>query len=158
MDCGKEIYSGCQRCTACYNIFQRRAARPSPIDLAKMIVESNFTAIGKQFGIDANAIKNWCKQYGMPHRTNELRAWYYDKIGEIDPKTIVEEKPKVEKRFVQQIDPITDEVIAVFETTKLAAQAVGRNKGSHIGETCNGKYETFYGYKWRYISESEYNK
>ena len=158
VDCGKEIYSGCQRCVSCDHKRQRRATRPSELDLAKMIVESGFSAVGRKFNVDGNTIKKWCKQYGMPHRTAELRAWYYDKIGEADPKTIVEEKPKVEKKFVQQINPDTEDVISTFDSTRIAAKSIGVTTNSHIIEACNGKLEMAYGYKWRYISESEYNK
>lgn len=158
VDCGKEIYYGCQRCSDCYNIFQRRAARPSPIDLAKMIVESNFTSVGKQFGLDANSIKNWCKQYGIPHRIEELTDWYYQEVGIQRPGKHVEEKPKTEKRFVQQIDPFTNMIIATYENSTQAALSLDKKKNSHIIEACNGKLEMAYGYKWRYISESEYNK
>lgn len=158
IDCGKEIDTNATRCVLCDHKRQRRATRPSKLDLAKMIVESSFVETAKRFGVSDNSIKKWCKQYGLPHRVNELRAWYYDQIGEVDPKTIVEEKPKQEKRFIQQIDIYTEQVVNTFESTRVAAKAMGVATNSHIIEACNGKLEMAYGYKWRYISESEYNK
>jgi hypothetical protein len=158
VDCGKEIYDGATRCVLCDHKRQRRATRPSAFDLAKMIVESSFSAVGRKFNVDGNTIKKWCKQYGIPHKVDELTDWYYKEIGVTRPKTIVEEKPKVEKRFVQQINPDTEDVINTFESTRIAAKSIGAKTNSHIIDVCNGKLEMAYGYKWRYISESEYNK
>lgn len=157
--CGKEIgNTKTGHCVECAHKNQRRATRPSKLDLAKMIVESSFTAVGKQFGLDGNAIKSWCKQYGIPHRVAELADWYYNEIGEPNPRKIVKEEPQVENRYIQQIVPSTNIVIGTYETAKQAALALGRRGNSHIIEACNGKLEMAYGYKWRYISESEYNK
>ena len=157
--CGKEIgYTKTGHCVECAHKNQRRATRPSPLDLAKMIIESSFSAVGRQFDVDGNTIKKWCKQYGIPHKVEELTDWYYKEIGAPRPKTIVEEKPKQEKRLVQQINPDTEDVINTFESTRMAAKSIGVTTNSHIIEVCNGKLEMAYGYKWRYISESEYNK
>lgn len=72
-DCGNEIASSkALRCFECNNIKKRKIERPEPLQLAKEIVESSFVAVGKKYGVSDNAIKKWCKSYGIPHLKNDL--------------------------------------------------------------------------------------
>ena len=77
--CGRALNSTTTRtkyCVPCAHLAQRRVERPSKLDLAKMIHESSFTAVGQYFGVDGNAIKKWCKQYEIPYHKQELSEWY----------------------------------------------------------------------------------
>ena len=49
---------------------------PEPLELALMIKNSSFSAVGRQFGVSDNAVKRWCKNYDIPYLKNELIDWY----------------------------------------------------------------------------------
>lgn len=55
------------------NIAQRRVERPSKEELSRLLQESNFTAIGKTYGVSDNTIRRWCKAYGLPHRKKDMQ-------------------------------------------------------------------------------------
>ena len=58
---------------------------------------------------------------------------------------------KLTSRPVAQIDPKTDEVIAIFSSVKEAERALSFTSHSHIPHVCQGKRKTCKGYKWKYI-------
>lgn len=53
---------------------QRRVERPSKEELSRLLQESNFTAIGKTYGVSDNAIRRWCKSYGLPYRKKDMQV------------------------------------------------------------------------------------
>lgn len=156
VDCGARIEIRHTRCVKCSNVFNnfklRRAERPNPIDLAKMIVESSFVKVGEQFGVSDNAIKKWCKNYGIPTKRYELFEWYNSQV---------EEKQQIKSVFpgsksVRQIDPKTGNVIAIFSSVCSAAKSMGSNNNSHIVAVCRGREKTAYGYIWEYDGDNEH--
>lgn len=52
---------------------QRRVERPSKEVLSRLLQESNFTAIGRTYGVSDNAIRKWCKAYKLPHRKKDIK-------------------------------------------------------------------------------------
>lgn len=53
--------------------------------------------------------------------------------------------------IVQQIDPITDEVVNEFYSTTKAAKLLGHPQSySDIAKCCKGLKKIVLGYKWRY--------
>lgn len=52
---------------------------------------------------------------------------------------------------VKQIDPNTNEVIAIFESQSAAARAIGVSSSSGIGKVCQGKQKTSAGYRWEFL-------
>lgn len=79
--CSKELTGNYKYCSECLHKIQRRVSeRPNPLELAKMIKESGFSATGKKFGVSDNAIKKWCKSYEIPHTRNELVMWYDSQV------------------------------------------------------------------------------
>lgn len=149
IDCGKKISKKAKRCTDCYGIYQRSVERPSPLELAKMVVERGFTEVGRQFNVSNNAIKKWCKAYNIPYLKPELKEWYYEQIGkELPPK-----KEKIKVKKIKQIDSMTGEILAVYDSANEAGRALNKINGSHINKVCNGERKTAYGFKWEYIEE-----
>ena len=75
--CGDKITDNSTYCVECAHRMQRRVSeRPGPLELANMIKENGFRAVGKKFGVSDNTIKKWCKHYNIPHKINELIEWY----------------------------------------------------------------------------------
>lgn len=52
---------------------QRKVERPSKEELSKLLQESNFSAIGKAYGVSDNSIRKWCKAYDLPHRKKDMK-------------------------------------------------------------------------------------
>lgn len=60
-------------CPSCYQKTTRLVERPEPIELAQEILESNFCAVGRKYGVSDNAIRKWCIAYGMPTKKDEIK-------------------------------------------------------------------------------------
>ena len=52
-------------CISCHRIKSRKVIRPEKNELYILIWESPLTVLGKKFNVSPNAIKKWCKQYGL---------------------------------------------------------------------------------------------
>ena len=74
-ECGMEHSYG-SHCVACSQIKQRTVERPSPEWLIKNIAERGFVSVGKQFGVSDNAVRKWCKSYGLPHLKRDIVQLY----------------------------------------------------------------------------------
>lgn len=63
-------------CLACANAKQRIVEnRPSKEILLAELKESNFTAVGRKYGVTDNAIRKWCKQYDLPTHAREIKTF-----------------------------------------------------------------------------------
>ena len=140
-----------KRCVKCAQIAQRRAARPEPLELAKMIKESGFAKVGKRFGVSDNAVKNWCKQYNIPHKISALIIWY-DQQTAIVSKKHEDSSRSSGQKAVEQINPDTDTIVATYPSVIAAARALGRKTGNRISAACRGEQNLAYGYLWRFAS------
>lgn len=68
-----EIYKQSKMCRECYDIkHEKESKKPSKEILEKLIYEKSFVQIGKEFGVTDNAVRKWCKSYGLPFRYGEL--------------------------------------------------------------------------------------
>ena len=75
-NCGKEISRQAEYCVECSHLLQRKVVeRPQPLDLAVKIVNSSFRSVAKEYGVTDNAIKKWCKSYGIPYKKPELKEY-----------------------------------------------------------------------------------
>lgn len=63
--CNKKVSSKNSLCMTCSSFLQRRCERPSKEELEKMILDIPMTKIGKMFGVSDNAVRKWCKSYGI---------------------------------------------------------------------------------------------
>ena len=72
IDCGKQIDRHSTRCDECSKKLQRKVERPSKEELSQLLQESNFSAIGRTYGVSDNAVRKWCKYYNLPHRKKDI--------------------------------------------------------------------------------------
>lgn len=75
IDCGAPISIWGTRCKSCARIMQRKAIRPSLGELQEIlkIYNGNFQAIGRYYGVTDNAVRKWCKTYGLPHKSSDYK-------------------------------------------------------------------------------------
>lgn len=58
----------------CHDKGQRRVERPSKEQLYDMITSKSFVEIGREYGVSDNAVRKWCKYYGLPYRKKDLKS------------------------------------------------------------------------------------
>lgn len=56
----------------------RKVDRPDKITLAQEIVNTNFSAVGRKYGVSDNAVRKWCIWYDMPTKKDEIKKWLAD--------------------------------------------------------------------------------
>lgn len=74
LDCGKEIWKDAIRCSICNKIAMRKVHnRPSAEELYNLLKNNSFVAVGKMFNVSDNAIRKWCKSYGLSSRASDYK-------------------------------------------------------------------------------------
>lgn len=76
IDCGVPISPSSKRCNKCEQKVRRLSNSKCPkkqilISILKEV--KNFKKIGEFYGVSDNAVRKWCKYYGLPFRTTDLR-------------------------------------------------------------------------------------
>ena len=58
--------------------------RPNREVLKNKIRTTSFVQIGKEYGVSDNAVRKWCKFYGLPSKTNIIKSLSdYEWVNEI---------------------------------------------------------------------------
>lgn len=60
-------------CVSCSSAQRRTVIRPEKETLLQELLSTSFTAVGKKYGVSDNAIRKWCKSYGLPTTKKELK-------------------------------------------------------------------------------------
>lgn len=81
--CGEIKHRKSLRCEDCQHFSLRRIARPSKEELEKLIKTTPMTRIGENFKVSDNAVRKWCKSYGLA-LPNMLGYWAKQKNGATD--------------------------------------------------------------------------
>lgn len=69
----------------------------------------------------------------------------------IEPMTLNEYRAYARTKKVKQIDPVTNEVICIYNSLTEAALPFGSNNKNNIADAIHGRHKTAYGYKWEQI-------
>ena len=65
--CGKPIKeSQSGYCSKCFKETIRKVERPDKETLIRNLEKENFSSVGRKFGVSDNAVRKWCKYYGIP--------------------------------------------------------------------------------------------
>lgn len=62
-ECGIIINYRSEQCEKCSKFNQRKVERPSYNTLKQELNESNYSALGRKYGVSDNTIRNWLKMY-----------------------------------------------------------------------------------------------
>lgn len=73
--CGKPISPKARLCLDCYKKVPKSKAKPAKEVLVRIIRENNgnFLRIGKKLGVTDNAVRKWCKGYGLPYHSKDYK-------------------------------------------------------------------------------------
>ena len=150
IDCGVEITRRATRCSKCHCASIQSTEKPPKNELAKMICELGFEAVGRKYGVSGKTISHWCKNYDLPDKKKCLLDW-------CKQNHIIQPKPTIAKcrrltRPVNQIDINTGRVLHTFQTQSAAARYFNSSDGTHIGQVCNGQRKTAFGFYWQWAA------
>lgn len=72
--CGCQVSKGSVSCRKCKSIKRRSENYPTKQELQEKLQEFqyNFTQIGKFYGVSDNAVRKWCKCYGLIYRKKDI--------------------------------------------------------------------------------------
>lgn len=112
---------------------------------------------GKPY-VDYNLVVELYEQFKNQTKVAEVMGIHLDTVSYILDSMNIEKisgsevSKLINSKAVKQIDKDTNEIIHVYDSTRLAEKALGiKNSNTHIGEVCRGKRKTAYGYKWEFI-------
>ena len=60
-------------CVNCSHIASRKVERPSKEVLLELIKTTSFINIGKLYNVTDNAVRKWCKSYGLPYKQKDIK-------------------------------------------------------------------------------------
>ena len=46
---------------------------PSKNELKSLLRNTSFVQIGKKYGVTDNAVRKWCKKYGLPFKAKDIK-------------------------------------------------------------------------------------
>ena len=128
--------------------------------LIDKILTTSFEAVAKEYGYTSgNAIKKRLLAKGIPNKKKQLFEYWKKHTGKEHPlilkqKMRQKEKEKHNKKFapkkVAQIEKNSNNIVAIFPSTKEAQRQTGISSG-RISECARGIYKYAGGYIWRYM-------
>lgn len=143
-NCGVELKdSHSKLCLSCYALSLRKVERPTAEELKQILLNANgnFTAVGKQFGVNDNTIRKWCKAYNIPFHTSDYKI----------SKSKKSSQPVESCKSVAKLDVKTGEILEIYPSIYQAEQANGNTK--HISQVCRGKRKTCQGFGWKFLDD-----
>ena len=74
-ECGKPISKNTKSglCEKCVKKQQRIVDRPDKETLYQMLKETNFVKVAKKYNVSDNAVRKWCKQYGLSTKSSDYK-------------------------------------------------------------------------------------
>lgn len=160
--CGKEFKPrGTQKyCSVeCYKK-DSKGNRPELITLINDFKEHNsFVQVGLKYGISDNAVRKWCRLYGIPDTTKELKE-YINKNFNGEFKFYEKKEPKNTVKFIEQYD-YSDNLLNTFKNAREAGRWLIENKDEYKNKNAKSLSKTIlccahgdqrlaYGYIWKF--------
>ena len=73
--CGRKIsrWSRSKICRKCSHDLQRKVEWPNKENLQTLLTEYNFSKVADMFGVTDNAVRKWCRHYGMSTKSNDYK-------------------------------------------------------------------------------------
>lgn len=74
LSCGVNISSTTKTsmCPKCYSFSSRKTQRPNKEELLELIKTYSFLELSRIYNVSDNAIRKWCKKYGLPFKRKDI--------------------------------------------------------------------------------------
>lgn len=118
--------------------------------LKSQLISGSFASVSKLYGVSDNAIRKWCKSFGLPtkasyYETDEKKRAYATRMSQVSKDS------SANKRKVNMVDLSNGEVLMSFQSIADAGSYVGV-KYSNISRVLSGERKTAKGYSWEYAN------
>ena len=82
IDCGAIITNESIRCKSCAGKLKKSSMckRPSRNELLHDLLCRNFLKLSEKYDVSDNAVRKWCKFYGLPYSTKQLKSMSDDEL------------------------------------------------------------------------------
>jgi len=70
--CGEVKFKDANQCFECYNR-ARRHNIPKKEELEQELKKTNFVQVGKKYGVSDNAVRKWCRFYGISDKAKDYK-------------------------------------------------------------------------------------
>lgn len=77
-NCGIPISRDAIYCNKCSHEDKRKTKWPEREVLKQLIRNTSFEALGRQYGVDGNTIRNWCDYYNLPRTKKQINTYSDD--------------------------------------------------------------------------------
>lgn len=144
--CGAEILNESTLCWSCYSKEQlKKNSNLSIEDAIALLKENNrnFESVGRQVGVNGNAIRRRLKEAGLPFHSSDYQKPKEKKEKGYNPPPKRCAKLDEEGNFLE-----------VYPSVRNAEKIY--NAPGCISRVCNNRRPAYHGFKWRIISEEEY--
>lgn len=141
--CGCEISKYSKYCTDCRNkLINKNSKCPPKEELESLIYECSFVEIGKIYGVSDNAVRKWCKKYGLPFKYRDIHPIIVKEKVDFLLKDyfILMKNEKIYKSFT--IDNAVD-----FIKTNYANNTSERNIQTSISNAIKNN-KKYFGFNW----------
>lgn len=73
--CGAPITAKATLCVSCAKVASRKVERPEALALYNYLcsIQGNFSEASRYYGVSDNAIRKWCRAYGIPHKSSDYK-------------------------------------------------------------------------------------
>lgn len=144
--CGAEIQNESTLCWKCYS--KEQLKKNSNLSLEEAIIllkekNGNFEEVGRQVGVNGNAIRKRLKEAGLPFHSSDYQKPKEKKEKGYNPPPKRCAKLDKEGNFLE-----------VYPSVRNAEKIY--NAPGCISRVCNNRRPAYHGFKWRIISEEEY--
>ena len=72
--CGVVVSRGAKYCAQCIKTIPRKRIPVSKQDLKDLLRTTSFSHTAAQYGVSDNAVRKWCKRYGLPTHSKEIHS------------------------------------------------------------------------------------
>ncbi len=144
--CGAEIQNGSTLCWKCYSKEQLKKNSNLSVEEATILLKEsnrNFEEVGRQVGVNGNAVRRRLKEAGLPFHSCDYRK----------PKEEKEKGYNPPPKRCAKLDE-NGKFLEVYPSVRNAEKIY--NAPGCISRVCNNRRPAYHGFKWIIISEEEY--
>lgn len=82
--CNNQLYGKGKTslCRKCFNEsgFNSKTLKPDKESLYNKLCKNSFSAVAREYNVSDNAVRKWCKSYGLPYKASEYKKIFGDAV------------------------------------------------------------------------------